>query len=167
MRKITAFDIAEYFIYRSLKKDRKISNKKVQKLVYYAQAWALVLNNTPLFSERIEAWIHGPAIPELYKKYKSFGFSPIDSVGPGFDPTHLFKPEILEVLNEVWRVYGKYDADYLEILSHQEEPWISARSLLEFDESSNKEITISSMKNYYTLKLNDFKKDDSKEAANS
>jgi uncharacterized phage-associated protein len=158
MKTITAFDVAEYFIYCSFKEERKISNKKVQKLVYYAQAWALVLSNGPLFSERIEAWIHGPAIPELYKKYKSFGFNPIDSLRKGFNPDRTFNAEVLQILKEVWRLYGKYDADYLEILTHQEEPWISARSLLEFDESSNKEIPLPSMKNYYTLKLNDFKK---------
>ncbi|WP_208932366.1 Panacea domain-containing protein [[Haemophilus] ducreyi] len=45
-----------------------ISNLKIQKLVYYAQGFSLAINNKPLFSEKIQAWTHGPVTPELYNK---------------------------------------------------------------------------------------------------
>ncbi len=67
-------DIAEYFIYLSNKSDRHITNLKLQKLVYYAQAWHLVFFNRKLYDAPIEAWIHGPAVRSLYKKYKRSGF---------------------------------------------------------------------------------------------
>jgi uncharacterized phage-associated protein len=143
-------DIAEYFIFCSTKSNKGISNKKLQKLVYYAQAWSLVFNGKPLFSEKIEAWIHGPAIPSLYRKYKKFGFKPLQSQNSKFDPKSLSS---IEILDEVWRVYGKYDANYLEVLTHQEEPWINARDALEFEQSSSNEISHESMKTFYSQKL--------------
>jgi uncharacterized phage-associated protein len=154
----SAEDVAEYFIFRSLKdRNKGISNKKLQKLVYYAQAWTLALTEKPLFSEKFEAWIHGPAIPSLYGKFKKFGFKPVESQNSNFEPQTIPHSEILD---EVWRVYGKYDANYLEVLTHQEEPWINARDALEIEKSSSNEITLDSMKNFYIQKLKDadFKK---------
>lgn len=150
---ICAEDVAEYFIYVSLLSGGKgVSNKKLQKLVYYAQAWTLALTEKILFTDKIEAWIHGPAIPSLYRKYKKFGFNAVESQIRGFNPQCI--PEIFrEILNEVWRVYGKFDANYLEILTHQEEPWIDARDALEFGELSKNEISIELMKVFYRNKL--------------
>jgi uncharacterized phage-associated protein len=149
--------IAEYFIHLSKETNRPISNKKLQKLVYYSQAWTLAIKGTSLFKESIEAWIHGPAIPYLYQKYKKYGFSPIEFKKKCLIPKDL--PE-KDILDEVWRVYGKYDADYLELLSHQEKPWIEARGLLEFNESSKCIISHKTMKNFYRnfLKINNEKK---------
>lgn len=148
---VNAEDIAEYFIHLSLKAGNKgISNKKLQKLVYYAQAWTLALTKKPLFADKFEAWIHGPAIPSLYRKYKKFGFQPVQPQTTDFNPHKLPKTEIID---EVWQVYGKYDADYLEILTHQESPWINARDALEFKESSSNEISFESMEIFYSQKI--------------
>jgi uncharacterized phage-associated protein len=77
-RKLTSvLDIGRYFIYLANQNHKPITNKKLQKLVYYSQAWSLVLNNKKLFNEPIEAWVHGPAVRSLYCRYKNFGFSPI------------------------------------------------------------------------------------------
>lgn len=145
-----ADDVAEYFIYLSSKDQKGISNKKLQKLVYYAQAWSLAFTQEPLFSEKFEAWIHGPAIPSLYRKFKKFGFKSVESQNLNFNPQSLSHKDILD---EVWRVYGKYDANYLEILTHQEEPWINAREALEYEQSSSNEISLELMKEFYTQKL--------------
>jgi uncharacterized phage-associated protein len=156
-KRIVVSDVADYFLFRAKKESKKISNKKLQKLVYYAQAWTLAMTNKPLFSEKIEAWIHGPAIPSLYKKFKKYGSKPIS-----LDQLSSKQPSLSsnEVLDEVWRVYGKYDANYLEILTHQEDPWLHARDEMEFEESSKAEITHESMKNYYKMKLEEISKDD-------
>ena len=70
-------DVAKYFIYLANKDKKVITNKKLQKLVYYSQAWSLVMNDKKLFKDPIEAWVHGPAVRSLYVQYKNFGFSPI------------------------------------------------------------------------------------------
>jgi uncharacterized phage-associated protein len=150
-------DIGRYFIHLSNKENKPITNKKLQKLVYYAQAWSLVLNNKKLFSEPIEAWVHGPAVRSLYIKYKEFGFSPI-------------KEEILsnsvediptntkELLDEIWRVYGRLDAGYLEMLTHSEKPWLEAREGLQSYENSSNEISTKTIKEFYSDKLTEAKK---------
>ena len=58
---VSVFDVAAYI----LDKLGPISTIKLQKLVYYCQAWSLVWDEEPLFSERIEAWVNGPVVREL------------------------------------------------------------------------------------------------------
>src|SRR5689334_5878093 len=49
-----------------LKVHGPVSAMKLEKLVYYCQAWSLVWDERPMFSERIEAWANGPVCPDLY-----------------------------------------------------------------------------------------------------
>lgn len=151
-KKLTAFSIAEYFIYKANQEKKSITNKKLQKLVYYAQAWSLVLTNKKLFDEKIEAWVHGPAIKSLYVKYKNFGFNPIQKEA---DNSSLKTLSIKnkKLLDSVWSVYGGLDADYLEMLTHSENPWKEAREGLQTSESSKNEISLKTMKSFYSQKL--------------
>lgn len=142
--------IASYFIVLSNLKKRPVSNKKLQKLLYYSQAWNLVFNDAPLFKEDIEAWVHGPAVREIYTKYKKFGFNPIPSSEIKND---LGLIEEKELLNEIWRVYGKFDGDYLEVLTHEEWPWREARGELEANTLSDAIISLKTMKDFYSEKL--------------
>jgi uncharacterized phage-associated protein len=156
-KKITALTISEYFIDKANKDGKSVTNKKLQKLVYYAQAWSLVLRNKKLFDEKIEAWVHGPAIKSLYLEYKKFGFSPIKkeadrSISKSMSPINK------KLLDSVWSVYGNLDADYLEMLTHKEAPWQEAREGLESSENSENEISVRSMKIFYTQKLENTKK---------
>src|SRR3989344_4790521 len=70
--------LSEYFISKNKKENLGLSNKKLQKLLYYAQAWSLVLKDNKIFDDKIEAWVHGPAIPLVYATFKDFGFKDID-----------------------------------------------------------------------------------------
>lgn len=135
---------ANYFLFLADYSERKLTNKKLQKLLYYAQAWTLALKNAPLFKEPVEAWIHGPAIPAIYRRYKKYGFGPIPEKGSDKIPS-----EHKQMLDEIWMIYGKYDAEYLELLTHSEEPWIRARHGLDVDESSNVLISHESMQEFY------------------
>ncbi len=55
-------DVAAYI----LEKCGPMTAMKLQKLVYYSQAWHLVWTEKPLFDNRIEAWANGPVVWELY-----------------------------------------------------------------------------------------------------
>ncbi len=147
-KNIKSRDIANYFVYRANKDNTTITNKKIQKLVYYAQAWSLVLLNKKLFNEKIEAWVHGPAVLDLYSKYKKFGFSSIEESIDAGDVK--FSKKITDLLDNVWSVYGKMDARYLEFLTHSEKPWQEARNGLNGFESSHNEISCKSMKAFYS-----------------
>jgi len=148
--KYSADKVAKYFIYLSNKEHRGISNKKLQKILYYSQAWNLVFNDGPLFQEDIEAWVHGPAVRSIYTKYKRFGFNSIPFTGKSDEFSNLQEKELL---NEIWRVYGKFDGDYLEILTHEEWPWREARGELEGHALSDAVISLETMKKFYSDKL--------------
>lgn len=60
----TANDVAQYVLEQS----GKMTTIKLQKLVYYCQAWSLVWTESPLFDDRIEAWANGPVVPSLYRQ---------------------------------------------------------------------------------------------------
>jgi uncharacterized phage-associated protein len=146
---LSASDVAKYFILKSSQEGRPITNKKLQKLVYYSYAWYLVSNDgqKKLFPERVEAWIHGPVIPKLYFKYKEFGFGPID---PKLGDKNNISGDEKILLDEIWDQYGKLDADTLEALAHSEPPWREARKNLDKDEFGNTEIEDSTITSYYS-----------------
>lgn len=60
-----------------LEQTGQISPWRLQRFVYYSQAWKLAWHEYPLFLARIEAWGAGPAMPELYKYHK--GIYSLDS----------------------------------------------------------------------------------------
>jgi len=150
-KKTSALKVAEYFIDKANKDKKPITNKKLQKLLYYSQVWLLVLNEEKLFSERIEAWVHGPAIPVVYRRYKNFEFNPIqiDTDDILFD----FSKKQMDLLESVWSVYGKYNAEYLEALTHSELPWQEARKEISESEPSSNIISLSTAKKFYARKL--------------
>lgn len=122
----TAKNTAEYILSYCLKHDiQDVNNKKLQKLLYYVYSWVLVYKDKKLFTEPLEAWLHGPVVPSVYQEYKHFGFKNIEfnKQDVKFDVTDDIKLLIDAVLEQ----YSKYDADYLEYLSHTETPWIKAR----------------------------------------
>ena len=117
----SVFDIANWFLSKE-----PMTQKKLQKLCYYAQAWCYALNNYRLMDTVFEAWIHGPVSPPLYDKFKNFGYNSI-------------------------RIAGKYVSNIaLEALSHSEPPWIEARAGYSPDERCNVRISPEAMKRYYS-----------------
>jgi len=150
-KKISALRAAEYFIDKANRDKKPLTNKKLQKLLYYAQVWSLVLNEEKLFSERMEAWVHGPAIPVVYRRYKNFEFNPIqidtDDISFGFSKKQM------DLLENIWSVYGKYNAEYLEALTHSELPWQEARKEISASEPSSNIISLSTAKKFYAGKL--------------
>ena len=63
---VTVFDVAKYI----LEQHGPTTTVKLQKLVFYCQAWSLVWDKVPIFDESIEAWANGPVVPVLFSKHK-------------------------------------------------------------------------------------------------
>ncbi|QOS98094.1 SocA family protein [Brevibacterium sp. JNUCC-42] len=146
------FEVAKYFLSKSeLNTERSITHLKLQKLIYYAQAWHLAITaGDPLFEERIEAWIHGPVCPELYYKYKHYGFDEIEPVSIYEVDCTKFERKKIEVLDIVWEIYGAYNGKHLEKLTHQEKPWLDARKKMDANTHSNVIISRDSMRKFYS-----------------
>jgi uncharacterized phage-associated protein len=143
----SALEIANYFLYRV---DREagdmISPKKLQKLVYYAQVWSMVLRNKPLFAQTIEAWIHGPVVREVWEVHKEYKFNAIPQPET---PLPAFESDEIEVLEYVWNRYGELSAHQLEKLTHAENPWLNARVGLAPDQRSSNPVSLEDMKAYH------------------
>ena len=134
-------DIATRYFINELKPD----TLKLQKLLYFAQGVSFCMHDKELFKEEFEAWVHGPVIPVIYHKYKKYQYNPID-ITYKCD----FKCENQkEVLEYVKNTYGKYDAKYLEDLTHTQDPWLYARRGLDPDERHEKIIPKNIIAEYF------------------
>lgn len=151
----TVNNIADWFLSRvDRDKGDTISPLKLQKLVYYAQAWNLALFGEPLFIEPVQAWASGPVVYSLYTRFSSTRkYSAIDLEACIIDPP-VFDERTEDLLNDILEVYGEHSASYLEQLTHKEQPWIIARGDKKPYERCNSEITHQSMIEYYS-KLNE------------
>lgn len=135
-------DIAAYI----LQKKGKLTAMKLQKLVYYSQAWSLVWDEAQLFPERIEAWANGPVVPELYKQHR--GEFEIEKWSSG-NHENLSKAQ-KDTVVAVLKFYGEMTAQQLSDLTHREPPWVEARAGLSPDTRGENEITPASMHTYYS-----------------
>lgn len=111
------------------KKNIKISPMKMQKLIYYAQAWYYSLNNEPLIDEHFSRWHYGPVIPSLYHKLKYYGANNITSKIGDLEfinnDTVFVEPVIKDnligqFLDRILEVYGSFSAEQLSNMTHQE-----------------------------------------------
>ena len=119
---------------------------KLQKLVYYSQAWSLVWDEKPLFGERIRAWANGPVTPDLYRAHQgAFTVKPGDIDG---DLSALGDDEH-KTVDAVLKYYGDKTSQWLSELTHVESPWVDARAGLPPGERGNNEITHATMAEYY------------------
>ena len=137
-----ADDVAAYI----LKAKRGMSGMKLQKLLYYSQAWHMVWSDgEPLFPERIEAWANGPVVRSIYAQHRlEIGVSE----WPSGNPDNLTRDEA-EHIDIVLGFYGDRPAHELSELTHREDPWLNARQGLPPGTRSTVEITPQSMYEYY------------------
>jgi uncharacterized phage-associated protein len=139
---VTAHDVAAYVL-RAL---GPMSTMKLQKLVYYSQAWHLVWEQKPLFAESIQAWANGPVVYELFDAHR--GRYTVGPDWPDGDPGALAGDECTTV-EAVLAAYGELSGRQLSHLTHAEAPWRDARRGLTAADRSSREITVASMAAFY------------------
>ncbi|UGX87142.1 Panacea domain-containing protein [Phyllobacterium meliloti] len=142
-------DVAEYI----LRRNGEMTAMKLQKLVYYAQAWSLVWDERPLFDEKIEAWANGPVCRSLYSAHhRQF------SVGPNQIKTGELDLDerATNTVHAVLSFYGDKSAQWLSDLTHLETPWVRARMRADVQDGtpSDEEILLSDMHEYYSGLVN-------------
>ena len=139
---IQVFDVAAYI----LEKMGSMTTMKLQKLVYYSQAWSLVWDEEPLFEENIEAWANGPVVRDLFDYHR--GMYEISEMPIG-NP-RLLNREQRETVNAVLDYYGDKSAQWLIELTHMEDPWIQARKGLPPLERGDRVISLDTIADYYS-----------------
>ncbi len=119
---------------------------KLQKLVYYSQAWHLVWEEEPLFEEPIEAWVGGPVVPDLYARHR--GSFRVDRWQWG--DSQRLTDEQRESVSAVVASYGRLSGRQLSRLTHNEAPWRDARGALGPGERGHSVIAPGAMQDYYS-----------------
>ena len=136
-------DVAQYI----LEQHGVMTTWKLQKLVYYCQAWSLVWDDEPLFPDEIEAWANGPVVRKLYDIHAGrFKVSNIE----GGNSKRLNRVQ-RETIDAVLKTYGDRPSSWLSNLTHSEAPWKDARKAagLSEGERGNAAIPHDAMAEYY------------------
>jgi uncharacterized phage-associated protein len=145
-----AIQVANWFISKAAESGDLFTHLKVQKLLYYAEAWTQVLLDQNLFNEKIQAWAHGPVVPEVFQAFKEYGWNPLPI--PPSNPIPNLDNDILEVLTQVYDTYGDLPAKTLESMTHDDAPWITARGTLEPEERCEVVMPKDRIKEYFKHK---------------
>lgn len=143
MAQVSALDVAEYILSKT---HGPMPAVKLHKLVYYSHAWSLVWDDAALIRERIEAWVLGPVIPRLYAAHR--GKFELVAGEIGGDHKALSQKQ-RDTVDAVMKHYGKFTAQGLVELSHNEKPWLTARKGLEPSARGNTEIKNAAMHEFY------------------
>ncbi len=116
----SVFDAAKYI----LTKSGEMDTIKLQKLLYFAQAWSLVLDDTPLFPEDFEAWGTGPVCWPLRKRFEECSFLNANDIVCG-DCSALTDSQ-KKTTDLVLDHYGNWELDDLIWTTQQGKPWRDA-----------------------------------------
>lgn len=138
----TVHDLAAYI----LRAQGRMSTWKLQKLVYYSQAWALVWDDEPIFKAEIQGWANGPVVPELYRRHR--GKFSVDSWEG--DPRKL-SSDHRDTVEIVLGEYGHLTGRQLSLLTHAERPWQEARKGLKPTQLGSQAIPLDSIQAYYEV----------------
>ena len=153
-------DICRYVIKYGNEKKYGVSNLKLQKLLYFIQAYFIIKNNdnAPCFKEKIEAWNFGPVVPVAYYEYKRYGSTditftdsfvdfnkknPWDSAFSKFDMTCINAQDRQRIEAVVDR-FAKFSATDLVDITHAQLPWQKA-----YVPCMNNEITNDDIREYF------------------
>lgn len=122
-------DICDYIIRSMNEAGESPSVLKMQKLLYYCQAWHLAIFKDPLFSGQFQAWVRGPVSREVYDRFINKAmFAPLEEadIRPEFANVEI-PADARKLVDQVLETYGKYSDTQLAELTHRERPWIEAR----------------------------------------
>lgn len=144
MASTNEFDIARFI----LSKTGEISAMKLQKLLYYCQAWSMVWDEEKLFDADFQAWANGPVLPSVYDKHRGL-FKVGENEFKNGDVSKLTEEQI-DTIEKVLDVYGSKTAQWLSNLTHEEAPWIDARKGLSPSDRSNNHITKGEIHSFYS-----------------
>ena len=165
-RMVEISDFARYIGLSMLSKGLLVTPLKLQKILYYQQAWFMVFygRDNVLFDCAPEAWVNGPVYPKIYHQYKSrvpgmcdklteehFGvkrdniLSEIESLAKDMSLT----ASEIQLIDSVLMIYGSKSENQLILVSHSEKPWCEARGNLLPFQSSDNPISLDTMYSYY------------------
>jgi uncharacterized phage-associated protein len=147
-----AYEVARYLVRLAAFDDEPdfLTNLRLQKLLYYAQAWSLAMRGKPLFDDRIEAWARGPVVPRVFDRFADLGHRPILPDDVEAERAIELEQEDLDFVASVWKSYKAFSPDRLREMTQEEDPWRNARRNLGPIDGSQEEITCEAMRDYFS-----------------
>lgn len=127
-------EVIDYVLFKC----EDITPLALQKALYYIQGFFFAFNESFLFDDECEAWAHGPVYKEIYQRYSSYKFDPIEG-SDEIDEATLNSNE-RAVIDSVIRNLCCYSGKVLESFTHAEEPWLKTRGDLAPTVASNRPI---------------------------
>jgi len=171
MNEVSIKDFARFMGLSMLSKGISVSPLKLQKLLYYQQAWHMVFfgRDNQLFNVAPQAWVNGPVYPEIYFQYKDLVPGMCEHLHPvHFDSSEdtilediaalakslKLSDEEIRLFDSVVNLYGAKTQNQLILVTHSELPWCEKREGLYPFQPSNRVISLDTMYNYYTARRN-------------
>lgn len=136
--------ISSFIIGYSNKKGYGISNLKLQKILYFIQAYFLITKDEPCFSDLIEAWDFGPVVPTVYQEFKQFGGGNIPYTDNYFEENNLIHEDNKEDIKRVVDRFKDFTSTDLVTLTQSQTPWKRA-----YTPFADNIITNESIKEYF------------------
>jgi uncharacterized phage-associated protein len=153
--KIEPLHVVQYYINKcDVVSGDSITHLKLQKLLYYTQAWGLVILNKRIFNERFQAWAHGPVLSTLYSKLKNHSYN---NMAGEILVEEINLKKIESHLDNVWDSYGELSAKHLEYLTHTELPWLHARGGISPEAKCTNTLDENIMRDFYAKKYEETK----------
>ena len=160
-------DIADYTILVLYSRGIPVSPLKLQKILYYIQAWHMVYfgKDKLIFDEAPEAWINGPVYRSIFDAFKN-KFGLYDNIIPDIQKDISIEKSIYythsklgidkdqtDFLESIFLQYGTMTDGKLVFLTHCEKPWSEKREGLEPFDHSEEKISMETMYQYYYSRM--------------
>lgn len=161
-------DYTNFLGFSAIQKDLSLSPLKLQKLLYYEQAWSMLFfgREQTLVIEKPQAWVNGPVYPSVYHAYSHMlgvydDFrkehfcnsnemeTPIDELISSLVAKMNLSNDQLKLSDRILTLYGTKSQDELVLMTHCEEPWCEQREGLLPFERSDRELSLDTMYRYY------------------
>lgn len=138
----TANDVAAYI----LQQRTAVESVRLQKLLYYAQAWHLATMDAPLFDDQIRAFELGPVVHSVWTNYR--GRATITRRQAVGNPDALTGSE-QAVVDAVIEAYRRIKPFEMSELTHVEDPWVDAWKA----PGGDRVISHEAMRRYYAAEM--------------
>ncbi|SFK02727.1 Panacea domain-containing protein [Methylophaga sulfidovorans] len=146
--------ISSALLQKASERNLSVSNLKLQKLAYYCQGYYLATTGEPMFSDRIEAWDHGPVVPSLYHTYKIYGSTYIPSSNHQHVELATLPKMVIDIIDFVLDKWGNKGAWFLRNQTHQEAPWREHYNE-ETEQVDGDEITHDQMRSFFIKQISE------------
>lgn len=154
--KISALILANYI----LKYYGPMSHLKLQKLLYYTEAYHLAYFECPVLNEEFEAWVHGPVCKPVYSSLKDSSilhtemiFDSSKDADPDKDVKSILTSSQIENIDFFLKQLSSWTGLELEAATHREFPWIEARMGIPASRPCSNLIKKNTMKEFYFAEI--------------